>query len=81
MQVLNVPADVKETKLLYPKFIFVVPVIIGLLKVCDAFHVLLELNKLDGKFLNGNVNQVGTSEDLVACLQNNMISTRDLAVA
>ena len=39
------------------------------------------INKLDGTFLNGNVNQVGTSEDLVACLQNNLISNRDLVVA
>ena len=39
------------------------------------------INKLDGTILNGNVNQVGTSEDLVACLQNNLISNRDLVVA
>ena len=37
------------------------------------------INKLVDTILNGNVNEVGTSEDLVACLQNNMIS--DLVVA
>jgi len=30
-------------------------------------------------FLNGNVNEVGTSEDLVAILQNNKLSVAELA--
>ena len=46
----------------------------------DKSDALLALaNKLVDEILNGNVNQVGTSEDVVACLQNNMIS--DLVVA
>jgi len=36
------------------------------------------INKLDGKVVNGKTNEVGTSEDLVAALQNNMILVEDL---
>ncbi len=31
------------------------------------------VNKLGNKFVNGNVNEVATREDLVAALQNNML--------
>ena len=31
--------------------------------------------------LNGNYNELGTSEDLVACLENNMLTVRELEVA
>ena len=36
------------------------------------------INKLVDKILNGNVNQVGSKEDLVSALQNNLIQVADL---
>ena len=36
------------------------------------------INKLVDTILNGNVNEVGTREDLVAALKNNMIQVADL---
>jgi hypothetical protein len=34
--------------------------------------------KLDDKLVNGNVTEVGTREDLVAALQNNMLTVAEL---
>jgi hypothetical protein len=38
------------------------------------------INKLSIKTINGNVNEVGTSEDLVACLSNNILKVNEVAL-
>jgi len=37
------------------------------------------INKLSDKIVNGNVTEVGTREDLVAALQNNMLLVEEPA--
>jgi len=39
------------------------------------------INKLDDSFVNGNVNEVGTREDLVAALRNNLLTVGELVEA
>jgi len=39
------------------------------------------INKLSDKFVNDNVNEVASNEDLVFALQNNMILVEDLVTA
>lgn len=38
------------------------------------------INKLNIKTVNGNVNEVGTSEDLVTCLNNNILKVNEVAL-
>ena len=39
------------------------------------------INKLDDTFVNGNVNELGSREDLVAALENNLLSVGELELA
>lgn len=43
--------------------------------------VTYPINKLSGNVVNGKTNEVGTSADLVAALQNNMLKVAELEVA
>jgi len=43
--------------------------------------VTYPINKLSDDVVNGNTNEVGTSADLVAALQNNMLKVAELEVA
>jgi hypothetical protein len=39
------------------------------------------INKLDDTFVNGNVNELGSREDLVAALENNLLNVGELELA
>jgi hypothetical protein len=39
------------------------------------------INKLDDKFVNGNVTEVASKEDLVFALQNNLLTVGELVEA
>jgi hypothetical protein len=41
--------------------------------------VVYPINKLDNTVVNGKTNEVGTSEDLVACLMNNKLVQLEVA--
>jgi len=49
--------------------------------LCKCRLVKYPTNKLDNTVVNGNTNQVGTREDLVAALQNNLLKVEELQFA
>ena len=49
--------------------------------LCRYRFVEYPINKLDDKFVNGNVTEVASKEDLVFALQNNLLTVGELVEA